>query len=209
MPGRSTLTATSRRPSGPRHHGLVHLRDRGGGDRLGEAARTRASTGRPSVASTMARASAVGKGGISSFSRAERVGHSAADDVGPRGEELAELDVGRAEPVQRVGQAAAALGRVEAARLEQPRQTRTAPRAAPAGRPSATKPKAPGAGERRSRRGQPQRGAAPPSSELPAGMERRDAAGEVAIARRAQKPAARIMSAKRSWLGKVRIDSTR
>ncbi len=70
----------------------------------------------------MARASSVGKGGRSSFSPASASANLRADDVVARRQELPELDVGGAEPVQRVGDAPPALRRRKPARLHQPRQ---------------------------------------------------------------------------------------
>ena len=98
MPGRSTFTAT-RRPSSS--VAVVRLGQRGGGHRLAEARRTRLSTGRPSSRSTSARATSVGNGGSRSFRWPRSSAKVAPEDVGAGGQELAELDRHRPQPLQR------------------------------------------------------------------------------------------------------------
>ena len=97
-PGRSTLTATAaalRR----RDFGAMHLRDRGGGDRRAEgdeqtrrAACSKAPHDRGLGDGLRERRHLV-------LQALEIVGERRADDIGPRRQELAELDVGRPEPL--------------------------------------------------------------------------------------------------------------
>ena len=95
MPGRSTLTATI--------CAGVAQRSRGGpapARRRRPAARSRRRPRRPAGrarARPSARASSIGKGGSLSCSTRELGGELGTDHVGPGREELAELDVGRAE----------------------------------------------------------------------------------------------------------------
>ena len=103
-----SLTATSRSPLGVAHPRLVHLGDRRGGDRFAEFDEQR-------IDRRAERGFERGDGGGAVDGRHAvlkllQLGRDPrADDVGPRGEELAELDVGRAEPVDRRRQAAEAV----------------------------------------------------------------------------------------------------
>ena len=105
MPGRSTLTATARfAPSSPAISALCTWAIDAaatGGENDGEERRRPACRRRLAI---VARASSSGNGSISSRSRPSVVGGVAADDVRPGRQELAELDVGRPEPVERRGQ---------------------------------------------------------------------------------------------------------
>ena len=136
------------------------------------------STGLPRLASTMARASSVGNGGRSSFSALSAVGHLRADDVGARGQELPELDVGRA----RAGARASEMRRPRSAcrqpaRLDQPRQ---AERSLHRRRQIVERDHAEGAGasEHEARAGKAQQ---VPHLELPGRMKRRDAARKIPV----------------------------
>ena len=68
-------------------------------------------TSSPSSARTTASMSANGTGGTSSTSRAQLLDVDVGQEVGPRREELAQLDEGRAELLQRQAEAARALAR--------------------------------------------------------------------------------------------------
>ena len=95
----------------------MHLRDRGGGDRRPEARIDRGER-------LLERLGDDGFGLLLAEGRHlvlqhfEVAGDVRADDVGPRGEELAELDVGRPEPGQRRAETAGAVA--GAAALDQP-----------------------------------------------------------------------------------------
>ena len=90
----------------------VHLRDRGGGDRARRSRRRRASTGCAKLGLDRRRAPRPsGKGGSLSCSTRQLVGELGADHVGPGRQQLAELDVGRAQRGQRPRSPAAAPDR--------------------------------------------------------------------------------------------------
>ena len=185
----------------------MHLGDRRGGDRLAEFDEQR-------VDRRAERGFERGDGGgavdrrhaVLKLLQLDR--DPGADDVGPRGEELAELDVGRAEPVDRRRQAAEAVRAAPRQEIgEEQRQ----------------------AGERRQRRRiEVDEGAF--AGEDEAGPRQPENVSEIGQARQIQsfqpewiattppvsrvkstraKPAAAIMSAKRSGGGNLRIDSTR
>ena len=109
MPGRSILTATSRRaPSCRLHDGLVHLRDRGRRDgraELGEQLPPGLAERGLELALGLRR----GNGGSRSRN-AQSAGELRADQIGARGQELAELDVAWAQAGEGAGDAAAAFG---------------------------------------------------------------------------------------------------
>ncbi len=113
------MTATTCRPSGRSSTALCTCAIEAaatGSEKLSNTL----SIGRPIEASTIAARRFRGERRQLVLQGGKRVGHLLADDIGPRREELAELDVGGPEPVQRVGDAAAALGRAQAAPLEKP-----------------------------------------------------------------------------------------
>ena len=113
MPGRSTLTATSRAVLCS--DGEVHLRDRGAGDRLASKLAKIASIGPAERALDRARRATVGRERRHAVLQlGELVGDVGRQQVAPGRQHLAELDEDRAEPLERQAQALAAR-RVEAA----------------------------------------------------------------------------------------------
>ena len=107
-----------------------------------------------------------------------------ADHVGARREELAELDIGRPEPRQRGRRAGR---RRRAGRpLDQPRELRPQPRAASGSGAGSTRPSTPSRANTKPRAGETGRDADRSRSDHkpPAGMQRHDAAGHAADARR-------------------------
>ena len=190
--------------------GLVHLRDRGGGDRLAEfdeelvdgTAERDLHHARPPRRG--------GKGGIRSCSRSRSRAAASADDVGAGGEELAELHVRRPEPGQRRRAGAPRRRRRCAAR-----SMRASRRPEPRGGGKAL-----GSIEReRALAGQDEAGmrqlrsemdeAADHASDLPAGMDVRRCRRSAARWVTRLKPASSIIRAKAAGGGKRRIDSTR
>ena len=131
--------------------------------------RTRNRAAGRSIPRRLLRASSVGNGRQVVLQAAERIGHVRADDVGARREELAELDVGRSEPVERIRDAPAALGRREPARLQFTRQTEEGPAHAAADR-RARNSRRSRRGPAPSRRAPAEKDRAPCPLELPAGM---------------------------------------
>ena len=187
--------------------GAMHLRDRGGGDRRPERRETPLRAACRARPRSVRSASACGNGAILSCSGFEIARERDADHVGPRRQELAELDVGRPEPGQRGRQARfAAPRRWPAARsAARARKRGRAGTGSCAGSTSRTRPRA----RTRSRRGRDGRDAREPgdhnrqpecSATMPPVMRWNETRA---------KPAARIISAKASGRGKRRIDSTR
>ncbi len=111
MPGRSTLTATSR-PSfrTAKCTCAIDALATGSASKLAKIA----PSGRPNAFSTIARATSAGNGGTPVLQARELVGDVGRQQVAPRRQHLAELDEDRAEPLQAEAQAHAAR-RVEAA----------------------------------------------------------------------------------------------
>ena len=101
MPGRSTLTATSR-PSVQRRRSAPARSTRWPPASASKLAKT-SSIGRPNARSTSRRACSAGNGGTRSCSLRELVGDVGRQQVAPRRQHLAELDEDRAEPLQRRG----------------------------------------------------------------------------------------------------------
>ena len=96
--------------------GLVHLGDGGGGTGGPNSAKW-SSSRPPSASSTARRASGIGERRQLVLQVAQVAGELRADQVGARGEELAELDVAGAETGERAGDAPLAwAGRCETAR---------------------------------------------------------------------------------------------
>ena len=182
-PGRSTFTAT----------GLAALRRRrlrrgapARSRRRRPAGRTRRKprcSGLPSAAATTASASACGNGAILSCRLSRSRAIARADDVGPRRQELAELDVGRAEPGQRGGEPARRRRlRVGRSISRAERDRASAPAAAAArGSTSANTPSRANTKPARPRRA---RWETAGDHKLPARMQRHDAAGHRREARR-------------------------
>ncbi len=107
-PGRSTLTATiALAPVGVDHLGPMHLRDRGGGDRLAEldeqARQRRLERGLDALHRDLAR-----QRRDAVLQPLQLARDLVADDVGPGGEELAELHIGRTQPLHGARQPVAA-----------------------------------------------------------------------------------------------------
>ena len=207
MPGRSTLTATCLRPVLGDDPGLVDLRDRRRGDRRGERREQHVDRLAERLLDRRPRLR-LGKRLDLVVQPAERVGDLGADDVGPGREELAELDVGGAEPVDGAGQAFGLA--VDLLALDQPRQPERQARPPRQGfgvdagegafagedETGARQAKQRGDGARhRSQSFQPEWMAAIPPERLSTSTR--------------SKPAASIIAAKRAWFGNLRIDSTR
>ena len=95
---------------------LVHLGDRGGGDRLAELDEETRRSGRPSAISTIAHRLGAGERRHPVLQPLEVARRRDADDVGAGREELAELDVGRPEPGQRRREPGGAVAGVSRAR---------------------------------------------------------------------------------------------
>ena len=116
--GRSTLTATGMSHAVAFDLAAMHLRDRGGRDRrpeAGKSLRDRAfQRGRDRRFGLGLR-----KRRQPVLQRFEIARHHDADHVGPRREELAELEIGRTHPFQRARQPRSRFG---AAPLDEPRQ---------------------------------------------------------------------------------------
>ena len=181
----------------------MHLRDRGGGDR-------RAKTRKSLIDRAFQRSRDRGLGlGLRErrqtvLQRFEIARHRHADDVGPRREELAELEIGRAHPFQRARQPRSRLG---AAPLDQSRELdrklsrrrhqRRVDRAEHAfAREHEARAHQPGhVSECRDHKRQPECNATMPPDRL------------CQLTR--EKPAARIMSANAAGFGNLRMDSTR
>ena len=144
-----------------------------------------------------------------SWSRSRSRATRDADDVGPRRQELAELDVGRAEPRQRRGEPGGAVAGVAA--LDQPRQ---AQEAAPGRRQHARIDERERALARQHEAGadvapEMDERSLSTTSNLPARVERDDAAGQQAVGHAPE--ARRRDHAPRTppGSGSLRIDSTR
>ena len=69
-----------------------------------------ASTGLPKARVISARASTSEKGGNRSCRCSSALRHLHADDIGPRRQHLAKLDIGRSQPFQRAAQPRAGIG---------------------------------------------------------------------------------------------------
>ncbi len=91
-------------PSGSRTLRLVHLRDRGGGDRRPELGVKLVDRRAERLLDRRARL-ALREGRQAILEGGQIAGELAADDVVAGGEELAELDVGRPERGERFGEA--------------------------------------------------------------------------------------------------------
>ena len=129
-PGRSTLTATVAPAGVFADRRLVDLRHRGGRDRLRQVDEVQAD--RPAQRPLdLGHRDGQREGRHPILQRLEIARDADADDVGPRRQELAELDPGRPEPRQCRGEAEAAG---DAAPLDQPRCTDGQARAGPAAR---------------------------------------------------------------------------
>ena len=220
MPGRSTFTATGLRPSGGVDLGAMHLRDRGRRDRRAERCEQLRPAACRAPPSTTASASRLRERRHLVLQAFEIARERDADHVGPRRQELAELDVGRAEPRQRGGEPALRRRRWSAARSA----ARAAARAAPAqrqrraDRPARTRPRArtrsrrgrggrDGRGRRSCTMSQAERSAA--ASRNACADARRRSARAMTTTRREARRLARIISANAAGSGNLRIDSTR
>jgi hypothetical protein len=199
MCGRNTFTATV--------FGAMHLRDRGGGDRRAEALEQL----RHRLAESL------GDGGLRLRLRKRRhpilqgfeiAGDFLADDVRPRRQELAELDVGRTEPGKSGGEPHGAAAGVAALDHARKAQQKLRPRRRGGGideREHAF------AGEHPAGLGQPQQVENAAHcflySRQPECSATMPPLSAVHCTR--EKPAVRIMAANFSGAGKRRIDSTR
>ena len=162
----------------------MDLGDRGRGDRpVVEARRTARRRGRPSSRSIERRACAAGKGGRPSCSWARSAAISSPSRSARVGEALAELDEGRAQLVKGAGQALARAPRRLAGATSRRASRSTAARAAAA---SSSGNSASWRARRARDADQARRGggsSAAPSRPLqpPGRVQRRDAAGQVAV----------------------------
>ena len=101
--------------------GLMHLGDRGCGDRIGKGGKDFIDRP-PEIGFDNGPRLIGGKRHHVVFEQRQRVGGIGADNVGACRQELAELDIGRPEPVERIGKPPAALTLAQAARLDQSRR---------------------------------------------------------------------------------------
>ena len=122
-PGRITLTATSRPPAASARRAWCTCAIEAAAIGSLKLANRR-SSGRPSAISTILTASGARERRHAVLEPLEVARDGDADDVGPRRQELAELDVGRAEPRQRRREPGGAVAEVAA--LDQPRQAQEA-----------------------------------------------------------------------------------
>ena len=106
---------------------LVDLRDRGGGDRLAEARRRARRAGARAPLSTIAHGLLARERRHAVLQPLEVARDGDADDVGPGRQELAELDVGRAEPRQRRREPGGAVAERRGARSAAPGAGQAAP----------------------------------------------------------------------------------
>ena len=191
------------------HAGAMHLGDRGGGHRRRRNRRRRLASGASKAASTCATAISRGSRRHAVLQPLQLRRDLGSDDVGPGREKLSELDVGRTQPIDRAGEAGEA-GHARAAPAGSRRPARAGRAAAArAGRRRQRRLRAPARTRRARAGGRVRRTPEPPISELPARMNRDDAAGQSGVSRRARSRPRAIMSANRSGVGNCRIDSTR
>ena len=106
MPGRSTLTATSRPSVNRARWAWAREAAATGSSNLAN----NSSSGLPSALSTSSRATSVGKRRQAVLEMRQIVGEGLTEDVSAGGEELAKLDAHRSQPHQSLGQAALQAG---------------------------------------------------------------------------------------------------